>query len=77
MICLAVICWSPFRNTEDNTYLIHQLTAIQSEQTKLEEHLSRIMNSGNTAEQWQQWYDANTSSVHLLSDITGIFLAVE
>jgi hypothetical protein len=75
VICLAIICWSLFRSTEDNSYLTRQLTAIQSEQTKLDDRLSKIMKSGNTAEQWQQWCDANTSSVHLLSDITDILSA--
>jgi hypothetical protein len=72
VICLVIICWSLFRTTEDNSHLIRQLAAIQSEQSELDDRLSNIMKSGNTAQQWQQWCQANTSSVHLLSDITGI-----
>jgi len=73
LICLLVIMTSVFRRKDDNSYLVHQLNAIQSEQRELDDRLSEMGTSGDTAERWQQWYDSNTSSVLLLSDITRIF----
>jgi|GEM_PF-2773842 len=73
LICLLVIMTSVFSNKDDNSHLVHQLNAIQSEQRELDDRLSEMGTSGDTAERWQQWYDSNTSSVLLLSDITRIF----